>query len=192
MSGCRCAPRTQREPCRDRLALALRDDRLELSIFDRVTGRLPRAITDEDLARRCRRFETRGRVRHISHHRVLPVFGGTDDAGHHLTCADPDMQRTNDAGIGRRRDRRDHLERTPHGALGVVLVRDRCAEDSHDAVPQHVHDRAAEPDDVIAHLPRDVGSDPLDLFRIQTFGQAREPREISEYHGGDPAFLTKG
>jgi hypothetical protein len=153
-------------PRRNRLALALGDDRLKLFIVDRVQGGFPRAPAHDDLAWLGRRLESGRRVRHVAHHRVLTVFGRPDESGHHLTRVDPDMDRAVDGRIGWWRYRGSHLQRATDGALGIVFVGDRRAEHRHDAVAQHVHDGSTESDHVVAHLSRDVGADCFDLFRV--------------------------
>src|SRR5207253_3759463 len=73
-------------------------------------------------------------------------------------------------------------ERRVDGAARAVLVRDRRAEERHDAVTRVLVDRALE----AMYLGRDpleaAVDDPVHLFGVELLGQARESRQISEEH----------
>ena len=69
-------------------------------------------------------------------------------------------------------DGRDQVERGPHRALGVVLVRDRRAPDGHDRVADELLDRAAV---ALDHRPRGVevaGEELAHLLRVAPLREA--------------------
>ena len=67
----------------------------------------------------------------------------------HLAGVHPDPHLHADAELGRERGQRlVHAQRGPHRPLGVVLVRDRRAEQGHDLVADDLVEAAAEVDDV--------------------------------------------
>ena len=154
-------------------------------------GGVARARAHDHLPRDGSRLEAGRRVRHVAHHGVLAVLGWTHDAGHHLARVDSDVDRALDAGVPRRLDLGDHFQRAPHCPLGIVLMRGRRTEHGHDAVTEHVHDRPAVPDHVLAHLTRHVGADGLHLFGVPVLGQAGEPGEVGEEDRGDPPLLAQ-
>ena len=86
-------------------------------------------------------------------------------------------------------ERRLHPQRRPHGALGVVLVGDRGAEQGEDSVTEDLVDPAAERGDVVDEQLKAGVDQPLDGFGIAVLGQRRETDEIGEQHRGDPPFF---
>src|SRR5262249_19468309 len=84
----------------------------------------------------------------------------------------------------------DH-QRGAHGALGVVFVRLRCAEDRHDLVADDLVDSAAVPlDDIGDALERAV-DDALHLFGIAHLAELGETGEVAEHHCDDPALFAR-
>ena len=82
-------------------------------------------------------------------------------------------------------------ERSADGALGVVLVRGRRAEERHDRVADELLDGAA----VALELGADalvVGAqDRLDVLRIHRLGLRREPDEVAEDDRDDLALAAR-
>ena len=82
----------------------------------------------------------------------------------------------------------DEVERGPHRALGVVLVRDRRAPDGHDGVADELLDRAA----VALDRPRGrvevAESSSRVLLGVARLRHAREADEVGEEHGDEPAL----
>ena len=143
---------------------------------------------DEDAARWRGDLQARRGVHDVAHRGV--VAAGSQRADEHLTGADPDAQL--DRALHPARvigDRLLHAQRRPHGALGIVLVRDRGAEQGDDAVPQDLVDPAAKGIDVL-HQPFEAGVDhPFDLLRIAVLGQCRVADDVGEQHGDDAPLL---
>ena len=81
--------------------------------------------------------------------------------------------------------------RRPDRPVGVVLVRDRRAEQRDDRITQHLVDRAAERldvDDEALECPIDHA---LQTLRIEVLRQAGVPDDVGEQHRDDTAFLRR-
>ena len=76
-------------------------------------------------------------------------------------------------------------ERGPNGALGVVLVRDRRAEERHDRVADELLDRAAEALELRAQALVVRAEQRLDVLGIELLGARREADEVAEDDGDD-------
>ena len=85
-----------------------------------------------------------------------------------------------------RRDRGDEVERSPHGALGVALGRDRRAPHRHHRVADELLDHAAVPVDHRARGVEVARQQFADLLRVARLGQRREPTRSAEQDGADP------
>ncbi len=82
-----------------------------------------------------------------------------------------------------------HGERGTHRALGIVLVRDRGAEQGEDRVADDLVDLAAVGVDV-GHEPLErVVDDVLHVLGITGLREAGEADEVGEEHGDDTAFV---
>ena len=82
-----------------------------------------------------------------------------------------------------------HGECGTHGALGIVLVRDRRTEQREDRVADDLVDLAAVGGDVGDESLERVVDDVLHLLGIAGLRQAGEADEIGEEHGDDAAFV---
>src|SRR5207237_4149822 len=86
------------------------------------------------------------------------------------------------------RDLADHVEAAAHRALGVVLVRDRRAEEYEDAVAHEPRDRAA--------IPRRDRVPPVEgrtdalrpVFRIERLRDRGRAGDVREQDGERPAL----
>ena len=74
----------------------------------------------------------------------------------------------------------------PDGPLGVVLVRDRRAEDRHDAVAGQLVDVTAERLDRAGQRRQHPVGDGADPLRVQVFGPGGEVGQVAEEDGDDP------
>ena len=137
---------TQRDrfPRGDRLRLALQGERLELDVVDRVARGAHGPLADRDRSRPAGRLQASGDVDGIADHGVAVADRTRED----LSGVDADAQREADA-VGSLEllvqflHRPLHAECGAHGALLVVLVGDRCAEERHHVVADVLVDRAA-------------------------------------------------
>ena len=83
-------------------------------------------------------------------------------------------------------DRRDQIERGPHGALGVVLVRHRRPPDRHHRVADELLHRAAvEPDQPLAGLEV-AGEELAHVLGVARLGARREADEVGEEDRDEP------
>ena len=137
-----------------RLLLALQAKRLEPLEGDRLAAGAVGRLADRDGVGPARGLEARRHVDRVAHHGVAVA----DRSRHHLAGVDADAEREAHAELlaalaVRVLHRLLHGEAGPHGALGIVLVGDRSAEDAHHVVADELVDRSAEALD-LAHRAR--------------------------------------
>ncbi len=147
---------------RHRLRLPFQGQRRELLGLGRRADQRARRRADEHLARVSRLFQP-GRDVH-----GIPGDQRADLARQDLARVHPDPCPELEF-----RHRIPHLRRRPQRAQGVVLVRDRDAEDSHDGVADELLDGAAVPLDDRLH--------PLEVppqERSSTSGSVESPRAV--------------
>ena len=75
-------------------------------------------------------------------------------------------------------------------ALGIVLVRDRRAEDRHHGVADELLDRAAEALDLAGDALVVRAERGADVLGVGPVGAGREADEVDEEHGDDLALLA--
>ena len=116
---------------------------------------------------------------------VVQPRGRADVADRHVAGADADAQgqdllRLHEPGLLQRRQRAAHLQRHPHGAHGVVLVRHRVAEENLDLLADVLVQRAAILEHDLRHRVQ-VGVQQVDqLFGLVALGDRREPPHVHE------------
>ena len=153
-------------------------------------------FADEDRARLGLRLEPRRDVHGVAHRPVLDARAGADRPDHDGSRlhADPDAEPVDPPAPADLVGELAHLLHDPQsgeeGALGVVLVRDRRAEEREHAVAGQVLDRPAErldrPDD-----PADrVADHELQLLRLEALPERGGPDEVGEQRGHEPPLLT--
>jgi hypothetical protein len=176
--------RRDRRPHVDGLRLALRVDAGRLAIRDDRAGRFVRPTIDKHTVRRGGRLEARGRIQHVAGRKgVAALRGGVKPhdclAGGHRQ-AHTQLPLLHDPvadGYGR-----------AHGALWVVLVGHRCAEDRHDGIADELLDRAPVGLEIGSQLIVVRGQERLDVLRIERVGARGEPDEVGEDHADDLPF----
>ena len=146
-----------RLPHRDRLRLPLRLDRLAVAVLDRPLGRAVGRLADEDAVHRRGRLQTGGRVDDVARDHALALRRVGRRARRRASPVLTAMRTCrSSAGLASfsswtaSRDR----ERSAHRTLGIVLVRDRRAEDGHDRVADELLHGAAEALDLRAQRAR--------------------------------------
>ena len=87
-----------------------------------------------------------------------------------------------------RRDRDDEVERRPHRALGVVLLRRRRSPDGHDRVADELLHRAAVDPDQAAAGVEVAGEQLPHLLGVARLRERREADEVGEEDGDEPAL----
>ena len=150
-----------------------------------LTGEAPRELSDEDLPRGGRLLQPRGDDHRTAGHerrRALVV------PGHDLAAVDADAQ------LDRRcwrkvRDDATERHRRTHGALGVVIVRERDPEHRHDRVADELLDGAAVRDQDLPHAREDAGqrsAHDLGVVRGRDFARLDD---VGEEDRGELALL---
>ena len=81
-------------------------------------------------------------------------------------------------------------ERCAHGALGVVAVRRRRAEDAHDRVPDELLDRAAVALELLADAFVVRSEDRPNVLWVELLGAPGEADEVDEEDGDDAPLLA--
>ena len=180
-----------RGPGVDGFVAAPNGERPEGLVAHRVLGVRVRDRPDDDLPGLRARLQTARDVHDVAHRGV--VAARPQRADEHLAGVHADPQLNGDAVLVLQvAERLLHLDRRPHGALGVVLVGDRRPEQRHQRVADDLVDLAAER----LHVGRDRGEatvdEVLDALGIGGLGVAREPDEVREQDGGHPALVGPG
>ena len=166
--------------------------RVELAVVDLVGRRAVGALADGDRSRPAGGLQPRGDVDGVADHGVAVA----DGAGEDLAGVDADAQLEARAmargqlGVDLAH-RGLHPERGAHGALLVVLVRDRRAEDGHDVVADVLVDGAAVAGDLLAEPAQAAVDERLDALGVHPLGHGRVAGEVGEQHG-DLAPLVGG
>ena len=183
---------TDRLPRRNGLGLALEAQRLELPILDRLARGAEGPLPHRHAPRPGRGLEPGGNVHRVADHRVSVA----DRACHDLAGVHPDaerevhLERAGEALVDLAH-RLLHTERRAHGALGVVLVGDRGAEDRHHVVADVLVDGAA----VTVHLLTEPAQRPVDEalhgLRIHALRDRRVARQVRKHDRHLTALLGK-
>ncbi len=159
-------------PDGDRTRLSFRHDRLRRPVLD---GR-PRApiglLTDHDSVHGRARLQTCGRVHHVAGDHRLAAAGAGVERHHRLARVHGDAGPEVQLGVGRIElgESLPNGERGADGALRVVAVRERCAEDGHDRVPDELLHQAAEPLDLDPHALVVPVEDGANVLRVEGLG----------------------
>ena len=115
------------DPCFDRLAPALHCDRTERLVADGVLRGGVRRPTNDHTSGISRFLQSAGSVHHVTHRRV--VAARAERAHEHLTGVDADAElQVKVVLLAERFEGLLHLECAAHGALSVVFMCDRGAE----------------------------------------------------------------
>ncbi len=164
---------------RHRLSLSLQVERLQRFDLDGVTHQLECRLAEKHLTRLSGLLQSGGNVNHIPRREALL---GT---GNDLSCHDANASLDPEVGQSLA-----HLDSRPAGAEGVVLVRERDAEDRHHRVADELLHRAAvAPDDLVHPLEVARKQRPQRL-RIRRLPQGRRAHHIAEEHAHDLALLS--
>ena len=178
------------------LGLSLERERGSLLELERMDRKPPRVRAHQDLAERGRRFEALCRVHGVADHRVRALDVAGEEPCDDLAGVYPDPQGKANPVAPRQivvevADRLLHRKGRIDGALGVVLVRDRSAEDRHDGVTDVLVDRPF----VAADLPRklvEIGREhATKLLGVEALAQHGGAGEIGKENRYDLALLAQ-
>ncbi len=180
------AARLDRLPHVDRIGLALRLHGLRLAVVDRVVGRAPCRLADEDAVDRRVRLEPRSGVDDVARDHALAFLRPRAERDECLARVDADTELELCLLV---EDPVADRERRADSAFGVVLVRDRGAEDRHHRVADELLDGAAEALELVPE-PRVVrAKQRAHLLGIHLLGARGEADEIGEEDRHDLALL---
>ena len=121
------------------------------------------------------------------------AVAGADAAGDDLAGVDPDPGREVEAGVaaqlgGVGGDVVEHPQCRVTGALGVVLVGDRGAEDGHDPVAGELVDGALEGLDGAGQQGEEALHDLAPLLRVLALGEVHRAAHVGEENGHELAL----
>ena len=143
------------------------------------------------------RFHALRQADRVSLRRVVHAQIVADLADHHLARVEAHATRERRRRAGRAPRRRSaqlvaQMQRRVAGALRVVLVRDRRAEQRHDAVAGELVDRALEAMHAVGEDREEAIEDLVPLFGIELLGELHRALHVGEQHGDLLAFAFEG
>ena len=147
-----------------------------------------RCLADEDAVHRRRRLDAGGGVDDVARDHALARLGARVHADERLAGVDGEAHLEAVLVARPVADR----ERRAHGALRVVLVHDRRAEDGHDSVADELLDRAAVVLEDRAHTAVVGGQQRADVLRVEPLGARGRADEVAEDDADDLALLARG
>jgi hypothetical protein len=178
-------------PTRNGSGLPLGVGRRQRLVFDRIARRPIRSFADNDTVDRRGGLQASRGVDDVARRDGLPERRICVESDERFTRvdADPDMEIEVRIPFVRARQRLSNRERCANGALRIVFVRGRCAEDRHHGIAGELLDRAVALLELLAH-ERVVGSQHRShIFNVHPLGPARKADEIREQDRNDLPFL---
>ena len=185
-------PHAHQPPRRNRFRLALQGQRRHRDHLESVLGELIGGLADVGLPGWGGRLESLSEDHRVAQDGVVHPHLAADHACDPASRRDADVERQTLAVLAHRlpqpRQVAMHLDRDLDGSRGVVLVRDRSAEQGKERVTRELLDVAAVP----AHEIRECRDDRVDhlqqFFGIELLRERSESRQVGE-HRGDQAPL---
>ena len=192
--GSEAGARGERAVQGQRRRLSLQLHRLQLLVVEDALGRPVGLLRDRDPVDRRHSLQAGGGVDHVAGDDSLALFRVGSEGDDGLAGADPDphLQREHGVRLVELLDRLQRAEAGPDRALGIVLMRDRGAEDRHHRVPNELLDRAGIPLDLLPKacmVGADAGAHVLRICLLRGGGEADE---IAEEDGDNLALLPQG
>jgi hypothetical protein len=173
-------------PRGDRLGFALRLHGLGFPVVDRVAGRTPGRLADEDAVDRGVRLQSRRGVDDVAGDHALALVRPCVERDQRLPRVDADAELELCLLV---EDPVPDREPCADGTLGVVLVRDRSAEDGHHGVADELLHRASEALELIAEAGVVRPEERPDFLGIHLLRARREADEVGEEDGDHLALL---
>ena len=172
---------TERAPEMGGFGLALELVLAGVLVGDGRLGCALRGLADEHRARLGRRLDARRGVDEVARDHALALGAERD-----RRLAGEDAGAARWQRLRRGRHGGDEVERRPHGALGVVLLRDRRPPHRHHRVADELLDGAAV---ALDERPRGIevaGEELARLLGVAALGGGREADEVGEEDGDEP------
>ena len=180
------SPHLGRLPDRDRLGLPLSVDRRRLLVVDDRTRRSVRRLVGEDAVDRRGALKSSCRVHDVPRRHAFAFSRACIERDERLAGRDPDAK-LEPVLEGEVADR----ERCPHGALGIVLVRDGSPEERHHRVPDELLDGAAVALELAADASVVRAQKRVDVLGIHRLRALREADEVAEDDRDDLALAAR-
>jgi hypothetical protein len=167
------------------LALALDLERSAGTHIEEAPHQSLGGFADEHRAWFRQRLKPRGEVRGVADRRVVGLEIAADRADHHWTGVDADAHEKLGALpaanlLGELHDGVADRQRGRDRAVGRVLVGDRCAEQSHEAVAGDLVDDALDPVDFTEGEPQVLVQQIMVLLGVEPLGDRGRPNEVAE------------
>ena len=175
--------------------LPLQVERRKLAVLDHVLGGRVDGRTDHDASRLRGTLQARGRVHRVAGEHAVARAARSFLIDEHLAGLHADPHRELRPALGGEpavqlgKDRL-HLDRRADGALGVVLVRARHAEDGQHGVAHELLEEPLVAPDLLGQSVERAADDGLDHLGILAFRERRGPDEVGEEGGRVLPFLA--
>ena len=181
----------EQSPRAHRFPFALDRQRRQLLGPYRVADQRPGLLTDQDLSRFGGLLQPGGQVDRVADGQGLIV---SRDSGHHLACVDPDPNRDSDPPVPGELQiqlvqRVPHLDRCPHRAEGVVLMRPGHPEHGHDRVADEFLHRATVAPDGPGHLLEVADHQLPQRLGVERLAESGRADHVCEQYGDGLAPL---
>ncbi len=166
----------------------LRNDRLCFAVLDRMPRCAKCLLADEDAVDRCGSLQASSRVDDVPHGQWLAFRSDGADRDVRLAGRNGDTCLLGPVRLGEPVPDR---ERRADGSLGVVLVRNRGAEDGHDRVADELLHCASEVLELRTNV-RVVGHEERAyVLWVEPLGSRRRADDVAEQNGDELARLAR-
>ena len=188
--GAGARQRRGRDPGAQRFLLALHRDRVAGVEGEGLLGGGVGGLADGDGHRWGHRLQARRHVDGVAGEEALAARGVDVGAHERLAGVDPDADLDRSAADARQGvELVDDAQAGAHGALGVVLVHGRHAEDGDHGVADELLDRAAVGLDRRAGGGVEALQEGVDELGVVALGERGEADEVADEGGDDATFL---
>ena len=141
-----------------------------------------RGLSDEDPVDGCRRLEPRGRVDDVPGSHSFPELrpGAESDERFARVDGNSHLELEGRIALVELGDCRADRESGPNGALGIVLVRHRSAEERHDGIADELLNRAAVTLELVAEARVVRREQRANVLGIELLGARGKADEVGE------------
>ncbi len=171
------------------MLLPLGDHRLGRLVLDRIPRRDVRLLADDDTVHRRGRLQPCGRVHDVARDHRLAERGTRPEGDDRLAGVDRDSDLQ--AATCELAGAVAHDQCGAHRSLGVVSVRERRSEHSHDRIADELLDDAAERLDLAPHAIVVRREHCAHFFGVELLRLRGEPDEVDEDDGDDAALVPR-
>jgi hypothetical protein len=185
--------RGDRLPDGHRLRLPLCLHRLRLGVLDRMARGAVCLLADEHPVHGRTRLDARRGVHHVAGGHPLPLARPRVERDERLAGIDAgaDVQVEPLVRLVQLANRVADRQRRPHGALGIVLVRDGRPEQRHHRVAAELLERSSEPLELRTHARVIRGDHRLHVLGIEPLGAGGRADQVGEDDGDELPLLGR-